>query len=39
MKSVNVNDNTYINFGKAVNDKDLKFQVSDHVRISNYDFC
>ena len=38
MKSVNVNDNTYINFGKAVNDKDPKFQVGDHVIISKYDF-
>ena len=35
-KPVNVKDNTYINFGKEVNDKDPKFQVGDHVRISKY---
>ena len=28
------NDNTYIDFGKEVNDKDPKFQVADHMRIS-----
>ena len=26
--------NTYINIGKEINDKDPKFQVSYHVRIS-----
>ena len=36
MKPVNVKDNTYINIGKEVNDKDPKFQVVDHVRISKY---
>ena len=36
MKPVDVKDNTYINFGKEVNDKDPKFQVGDHVRISKY---
>ena len=36
MKPINVKDNTYINFGKEVNDKDPKFQVGDLVRISNY---
>ena len=36
MKPVDVKDNTYIGFGKENNDKDPKFQVSDHVRISKY---
>ena len=36
MRPVNVKDNTYINFGKAVNDEDPKFQVGDYVRISKY---
>ena len=36
MKPVHVKDNTYIDFKKEVNDKDLKFKVSDHVRISKY---
>ena len=27
---------TYINIGKEVNDKDSKFKVGDHVRISKY---
>ena len=35
-KPIDVKDNTYLNFGKEVNDKDLKFQVGDHVRISKY---
>ena len=34
MKPIDVNDNTYIDFGKEVNDKDPKFQVADHMRIS-----
>ena len=34
MKPVYVKDNTQINFKKEVNDKDLKFKVGDHVRIS-----
>ena len=34
MKPIDVKDNTYINIGKEVNDKDPKFKVSDHVRIS-----
>ena len=33
MKPVNGKDNTYINFGKEVNDKNHKFKVGDHVRI------
>ena len=28
--------NTYINSSKEINDKDPKFQVGDHVRISTY---
>ena len=28
-----INDNTYIDFGKTVNDNDPKFKVGDHVRI------
>ena len=34
MKPVNVEDNTYIAFGKDSNDKYLKFKIGDHVRIS-----
>ena len=34
MKPVDVKDNTYIDFTKEVNDKDRKFKVGDHVRIS-----
>ena len=34
MKAVDVKDNAYINFKKEVNDKDPKFKVGDHVRIS-----
>ena len=36
MKSVDVKDNAYIDFKKEVNDKDPKFKVGDHVRISKY---
>ena len=36
VKPVDVKDNTYINFGKEVNDKDPKFKVGDHVRKSKY---
>ena len=36
MKHVGVEDNTYINFNNEVNDKDPKFKVGDHVRISEY---
>ena len=36
VKPVDVKDNTYINIGKKVNDKDPKFQVGDHIRISKY---
>ena len=36
MKPIDVKDNTYINFGKEVNDKDSRFKVDDLVRISKY---
>ena len=36
MKPIYVKDNTYINIGKKVNDKDPKFKVGEHVRISKY---
>ena len=36
MKSIDVKDNTYIDFGKEVNYNDPKFKVGDHVRISKY---
>ena len=36
MKPVNVKDNRYIDFNKEVNDKNPKFKLSDHVRISKY---
>ena len=34
MKPTDVKDNTYINIDREVNDKDPKFKVGDHVRIS-----
>ena len=37
MKLIDVKDNTYIDFGKDVNDDDPKFKVGDHVRISKYE--
>ena len=36
MKPVDVIDNTYIDFKKEVDDKDPKFKVGDHIRISKY---
>ena len=36
MKPVDVEDNTYIDFKKEVNGKDLTFKVGGHVRISKY---
>ena len=36
IKPVDVKDNIYIDFKKEVNDKDPKFKVVDHVRISKY---
>ena len=37
MKPVGVKDDTYIDFKREVNDKDPKFKVDDHVRISKYE--
>ena len=34
MKPIDVKDNTYINADKEINNKDPKFKVGDHVRIS-----
>ena len=36
MKPIQVEDNSYINSIKEVNDKDPKFKVGDDVRISKY---
>ena len=36
MKSVPVKPSTYVDFGKENNDKDCKFEVGDHERISKY---
>ena len=36
MKPIDVKDYTYINAGKEVNDKDPKYKVGDHVRISKH---
>ena len=36
MKPVDVKDNACIDSDKDVNDKDAKFKVGDHVRISKY---
>ena len=36
MKPIDVKDNTYINADKEINNKDPKFKVGDHVRISKY---
>ena len=36
MKPIDVKDNKYNDFENEVNDKDPKFKVSDHVRISKY---
>ena len=36
MKPVDVKDNKFIDFNKEVNDKDPKFKVGDHVRISKH---
>ena len=38
MKPVDSKDNTYIDFEKKVNDKDLKFKIGDHIRISKYKY-
>ena len=36
MKPVDVKDNTYIGTSRDINDRDPKFKVDDHVRISKY---
>ena len=36
MKPADVKENMYIDFGKEVNDKNPKFKISDHVKISKY---
>ena len=36
MKPVDVKDNAYISLKKQVNDRDPKFKVGDHVKISIY---
>ena len=36
MKPIDVKDNTYIDFKKESNEKDLKFKVGDHAKISKY---
>ena len=36
IKPVNVKDNACIGFEKEVNNKDSKFKIGDHVRISKY---
>ena len=36
MKPIDIKYNTYINIDKEINDKDPKFKVADHVRISEY---
>ena len=36
MKPIDVKDNKYLNVDKEINNKDPKFKVGDHVRISKY---
>ena len=36
IKPVHVKGNTYIDFKKKVHDKDPKFKVGDHVKVSKY---
>ena len=36
MKPIDVNSITYIDFDKQSNDRDPKFKIGDHVRISKY---
>ena len=36
MKPIDVKDNTYIDFGKEVNDNNPKFKIGNHMRISKY---
>ena len=36
MKSVDFEDNTYVDFSKKVNDKNPKFKLGDHAIIMNF---
>ena len=36
IKPIDVKDNAYINTSKEINNKDPKFKVGDHLRISKY---
>ena len=36
MKPIDVKDNAYINFEKESNNKDPKFKIGDHVKISKF---
>ena len=36
IKPIDVKENTYIDFGKEVNDNDPKFKAGNHLRISKY---
>ena len=36
MKPIDVKDNTYINTDKEINNKDPRYKIGDHVRISKY---
>ena len=36
MKPIDVEDDTYINTDKEINNKDPKFRIGDHVRISKH---
>ena len=36
MKPIDIKHNTYVDSKKELNDKDPKFKVGDHVRISKY---
>ena len=36
MKFIDIEDNTYINIDKEVNDKNPKLKIGDHVRILKY---
>ena len=38
MKPIDFKDNTYINIGKEVNDKNPKFKVGKNIKIQKY-FC
>ena len=36
MRPIKIKDNTYFDYIKEVNNKDPKFKVDDHVRLSKY---